>query len=62
VGAAQVREVLAEELQLDNLDGDGDGKVFGLDLKTLRSGVVVKCAAWPPPPGPLPPQCAACPK
>jgi hypothetical protein len=41
-----VREVLATELRLDSLDGagaDGGGaKVLGFDLKTLRSGVVVK--------------------
>ena len=45
-----MRELLADELQLDSLDADADGggggggaKLFGLDLKTLRSGVVVRC-------------------
>ena len=37
----QIRELLAQELNLDSLDR-GDQTVLGLDLKTLRSGVVVK--------------------
>jgi len=39
---SEMREILAEELQLDALDTQKDGKVFGIDLKTIRSGVVIK--------------------
>lgn len=41
---SELREVLAQELQLDGLDDNekGDKKVFGVDLATLRAGVVVK--------------------
>merc|ERR1719329_1128327 len=39
---SEMREILAEELQLDALDGEEGQKVLGIDLKTLRSGVVVK--------------------
>eukprot|EP00286_Rhodomonas_abbreviata_P027829 CAMPEP_0181301106 /NCGR_PEP_ID=MMETSP1101-20121128/7245_1 /TAXON_ID=46948 /ORGANISM="Rhodomonas abbreviata, Strain Caron Lab Isolate" /LENGTH=354 /DNA_ID=CAMNT_0023406385 /DNA_START=116 /DNA_END=1180 /DNA_ORIENTATION=- len=39
---SEVREELAVELQLDELDGSKDGKFLGFDLKTLRQGVVVK--------------------
>ena len=31
-----MREILAEELQLDALDGEEGQKVLGIDLKTLR--------------------------
>jgi len=41
---SEVREWLAEELQLDAQDGttEAGGKLFGIDLRTLRQGVVVK--------------------
>jgi hypothetical protein len=39
---SEMREILAEELQLDALDTQKDGKIFGIDLKVLRSGVVAK--------------------
>jgi len=39
---SEMREILAEELQLDALDGEGEQKIFGIDLKILRSGVVAK--------------------
>ena len=39
---SEMRELLAEELQLDALDPQKDGKLFGIDLKTLRGGVVAK--------------------
>ena len=32
----EMREILAEELQLDALDGEEGQKVLGIDLKTLR--------------------------
>lgn len=41
---SEVREMLAQELQLDSLDTEEQKSqtFFGLDLATLRSGVVVK--------------------
>uniref|UniRef100_A0A6T8PIZ3 DUF1995 domain-containing protein n=1 Tax=Hemiselmis andersenii TaxID=464988 RepID=A0A6T8PIZ3_HEMAN len=41
---SELRELLAEELQLDGLDDneEGDKKLLGVDLATLRKGVIVK--------------------
>jgi len=41
---SEVREWLADELQLDAQDGtdEAGGKFFGIDLKVLRQGVVIK--------------------
>jgi len=39
---SDVREELAKELQLDGLDGEEGQEIFGLNLKQLRNGVVVK--------------------
>lgn len=41
---SQLRELLGKELQLDGLDDNegGDKKIMGVDLATLRKGVVIK--------------------
>jgi hypothetical protein len=41
---SELRELLSQELQLDGLDNNEDGskKILGVDLSTLRAGVVVK--------------------